>query len=163
MSPPPDRDQTFSLDQLVAAATSWVERVGATAADQRVSAHPDARIVRYYQSLGLVEKPLRYDGRSAVYGWRHLVQVVSVKLLQGQGYPLARVQEAFAGVPFPDLEAAALSAIGAPPTPPATAHALVAVQLQPGVNLTIDPQLVADPQALIQQLTDALKSARRTS
>ncbi len=50
--------------------------------DQRVRAVPDARTVRYYQSIGLVDRPER-EGREAVYRWRHLLQVVAVKLTAG--------------------------------------------------------------------------------
>ncbi|MCB9793820.1 MAG: MerR family transcriptional regulator [Alphaproteobacteria bacterium] len=184
-----DRHAERRLPELVQAATELIDQAGLSAEDERVALHPDARVVRYYQSLGLVERPSRYEGRAAIYGWRHLVQVVAVKLLQSQGYTLSRVQEAFAGLPFERLEAVVLRALGergaplpvqrpalpqadgsfaagalielplspAPPAPPAP-RALIAVELRPGVRLSIDPALVADPDALVRRLSDALAS-----
>lgn len=103
---------TFPLPDLARA----VERVlaGAPApADERVSAAPDLRTLRWYQTTGLLDRPLRYDGRNAVYGWRHLLQAAAVKLLQGQGKALAEIQAGLAGAPTDALEAAVAEAVGA--------------------------------------------------
>ena len=65
--------------------------------DERIRDVPNARVLRYYQSNGLIGRPLRYDGRRARYGFGHLVQAVAVKVLQREGLSLAQVQEALAG------------------------------------------------------------------
>ena len=57
--------------------------------DERVRAVPDARTVRDYQTLGLLPKPQRYRGRSAMYGFEHLLRIVAVKLLQAHDQSLA--------------------------------------------------------------------------
>jgi DNA-binding transcriptional MerR regulator len=67
---------------------------------------PDARTIRYYQTIGIVDKPLRYEGRNAVYGYQHLLQVVAIKLLQSRGLTLAQVQRAITNSTLSDLEAA---------------------------------------------------------
>src|SRR6266481_996794 len=45
------------------------------AADARVSAAPDARTVRYYTTLGLLDRP-KIEGRQARYGERHVLQLL---------------------------------------------------------------------------------------
>lgn len=158
----PWREQELDLPGLVEAAATLLSRCAAPA-DERVSARPDERTVRYYQTLGLVDKPSRYEGRVARYQLRHLLQVVGVKLLQGHGLGLNQVQTALAGATNAELEAALLQQLGLSPVlrpppapPPRTARRLTAVELAPGVQLLLDPDLVADPELLIQRLSSAL-------
>lgn len=147
--------QTGTLGELVVAAAALLDRIDPTVTDGRVASAVDARTVRYHQGLGLVDKPLRYDGRRAIYGRRHLVQVLAVKLLQSQGYGLARIQEAFGAQPYEAIEGGVLQALGQPATaaPPALVQRPT-FEIAPGVQVTIDPALVADPQALAQRLHD---------
>lgn len=63
----------------------------------QVRAVPDRRSIRYYTSLGLVDRPLAMRGRTALYGRRHLHQLVAIKRLQAQGRSLAEVQTQLAG------------------------------------------------------------------
>jgi len=152
------RHAELFLSDLVDAASSLLTDA-APPADERVARVPDARTVRYYQSVGLVDRPRRYQGRRAVYGFRHLLQVVAVKLLQGQGYSLSRVQEGLAGQPTPQLEHAVRQALGLAAAEPSTASpdALVSARLAPGVIVTVDPSLIDDPEALITILHNALR------
>ncbi len=62
------------------------------ASDARVSAAPDARTVRYYTTLGLLDRP-RIEGRQARYGERHLLQLLGIKALQALDLPLAEIQQ----------------------------------------------------------------------
>ena len=158
----PWRQQELDLPGLVEAAATLLSRCAAPA-DERVSARPDERTVRYYQTLGLVDQPSRYEGRVARYQLRHLLQVVGVKLLQGHGLGLNQVQTALAGATNAELEAALLQQLGLAPVlrPPAVpqprpARRLTAVELAPGVQLLLDPDLVPDPELLIQRLSSAL-------
>jgi DNA-binding transcriptional MerR regulator len=64
----------------------------------RVRDVPDARGIRYYTTLGLVDRPTVLHGRGAHYGERHLLQLVAIKRLQAQGLSLAEVQGELAGV-----------------------------------------------------------------
>jgi hypothetical protein len=86
----------LDLDALCARAAQLLEHAGADTADGRVRERPDPRTVRYYQTLGLLDRPLRYDGRRALYSHRHLMQVVAVKCLQARGLSLAQAQQALA-------------------------------------------------------------------
>ncbi len=60
--------------------------------NRQVTAVPDARTIRYYGTLGLVDKPAEMRGRTAYYGRRHLLQLVAIKKLQARGLTLAEVQ-----------------------------------------------------------------------
>lgn len=61
-------------------------------ANGQVTAVPDARTIRYYGTLGLVDKPAEMRGRTAYYGRRHLLQLVAIKRLQARGLKLTEVQ-----------------------------------------------------------------------
>lgn len=64
---------------------------------RRVRDVPDVRTIRYYTTLGLLDRPLEMQGRTAFYGRRHLLQLVAIKRLQSQGLPLVEVQKTLAG------------------------------------------------------------------
>ncbi|MFN3197225.1 MAG: MerR family transcriptional regulator [Bradymonadia bacterium] len=155
----PYRTAELTLSQLVEVATTLLRRAP-QASDERVSAAPDARTVRYYQTLGLVQRPSRYQGRTAIYGFVQLLQIICVRLLQARGYSLNQVQQALTGVGAPQLEAAALDGLGGgspAPTPPThTVTALTSAEVAPGVVITIDPRVVTQPEAIIQRISQLL-------
>ncbi|MEW6745822.1 MAG: MerR family transcriptional regulator [Planctomycetota bacterium] len=70
----------------------------------RVRAVPDERVIRYYITLGLLDRPLAFRGRTALYGRRHLLQIVAVKRLQAEGVPLSTIQARLAGLSDGELE-----------------------------------------------------------
>jgi DNA-binding transcriptional MerR regulator len=57
----------------------------------QVRAVPDDRTIRYYGTIGLLDRPAM-RGRTALYAARHLAQVVAIKRLQGTGKSLAEIQ-----------------------------------------------------------------------
>lgn len=63
----------------------------------RVRDVPDARTIRYYTTLGVLDRPLEMRGRTAYYGRRHLLQVVAIKRLQARGMSLVDIQKSVAG------------------------------------------------------------------
>src|SRR6266852_5767625 len=63
----------------------------------RVRDVPDRRTIRYYTTLGLLDRPAEMRGRTALYGRRHLLQLVAIKRLQARGLSLAEVQRTLAG------------------------------------------------------------------
>ncbi len=64
----------------------------------RVRDVPDRRTIRYYTTLGLIDRPAEMRGRTALYGRRHLLQLVAIKKLQARGQSLAEIQQALAGL-----------------------------------------------------------------
>jgi DNA-binding transcriptional MerR regulator len=85
----------------------------------RVREVPDRRTIRWYTTIGLVDRPAAMRGRTALYGRRHLLQLVAVKRLQAQGRSLADVQRELLGAGDTDLERIARL----PETPARTAAA----------------------------------------
>jgi DNA-binding transcriptional MerR regulator len=73
----------------------------------RVRDVPDRRTIRYYTTLGLLDRPAEMRGRTALYGRRHLLQLVAIKRLQARGLSLAEIQERLLGLPNSRLESLA--------------------------------------------------------
>ncbi len=63
----------------------------------RVREVPDRRTIRWYSTIGLLDRPAAMRGRTALYGRRHLAQLVAVKRLQAEGRSIAQVQTALLG------------------------------------------------------------------
>jgi len=98
------KNDEFTIGELVITAKAILEDVAYRSVDGRVAAIPDARTVRYYQTVGILAKPLRYEGRSAIYGYYHLLQLLAIKLLQAQGLSLAQIQKVMIQLSRKDLE-----------------------------------------------------------
>jgi DNA-binding transcriptional MerR regulator len=73
-------------------------------ASGRVRDVPDLRTIRYYSTIGLMDKPAEMRGRKAFYGRRHLLQIVAIKRLQATGISLAEVQQRLLGLSDRALE-----------------------------------------------------------
>jgi DNA-binding transcriptional MerR regulator len=90
-------ESLWTIDQLaLAVAAALAEGYGGPP-NGRVRDVPDQRTVRYYTTLGLIDRPVEMRGRTALYGRRHLLQLVAIKKLQASGRSLAQVQQALAG------------------------------------------------------------------
>ncbi len=87
----------WTLQELVAEAAARLAALPAPKNGQ-VRAIPDERTIRYYAALGLLARPAAMRGRTALYGDRHLAQVVAVKRMQGAGKTLAEVQAIWATI-----------------------------------------------------------------
>lgn len=84
--------EQWTLAQLVEEAAARIAALP-TPANGQVRAIPDERTIRYYGTLGLLDRPLAMRGRTALYGRRHLAQVVAIKRLQTTGRSLAEIQD----------------------------------------------------------------------
>jgi hypothetical protein len=165
----------FGLEGLVKIVQGILERAATAPVDARVAEIPDARTLRYYQTKGIMDKPTRYDGRRAVYGYRHLLQALSVKLWQGQGYSLAQIQQALWGADNVKLERVVVELLGErqsvlgvpPPIPEITrlrgapqGKALIAVEVGQGVSVILDPAQVEDPEVVLVAVRELLNAIR---
>ena len=93
----------WTLDELVDRVHSALAAEYPGAPNGRVRDLPDRRAVRWYTTTGLVDRPLAMRGRSALYGNRHLLQLVAVKRRQAQGRTLAEIQAELAGATDAEL------------------------------------------------------------
>jgi hypothetical protein len=88
----------WTMDELVrrtSAALAGPAYPGAP--NGRVRDVPDRRTVRWYVTIGLVDRPAAMQGRTALYNTRHLLQIVAVKRRQAQGRSIAQIQAELAG------------------------------------------------------------------
>ena len=87
----------WNLDELTAAVTQALSEGYEGALSGRVRDVPDRRTIRYYTTLGLIDRPAEMRGRTAIYNRRHLLQIVAIKKLQATGRRLAEVQQDLTG------------------------------------------------------------------
>ena len=95
------------MDELVARVREALAAEYPGAPNGRVRDVPDRRAIRWYTTTGLVDRPAGMRGRTALYGPRHLLQLVAVKRRQAQGHPLAAIQAELAGASDAELQIAA--------------------------------------------------------
>jgi len=86
----------WTLRELIAEVATQLARNYEAADNGQVRAIPDERSVRYYTSIGLLDRPAAMRGRTALYGRRHLAQLVAIKRLQAVGKSLAELQQTMA-------------------------------------------------------------------
>jgi DNA-binding transcriptional MerR regulator len=114
-------DALWTLSELVAEVATRIAALPAPKNGQ-VRAIPDDRTVRYYGTLGLLDRPSTMRGRTALYGKKHVAQVVAIKRLQTMGRSLSEIQQLWSTLD--DLTLARMSGMELPVTakPPARAE-----------------------------------------
>lgn len=157
------------------------ERVEAALADYpgqvngRVRAVPDQRAIRWYTTTGLIDRPTEMRGRTALYGPRHLLQLVAIKRRQSQGHTLAQIQAELSGATNETLQPIAAlpdpieladpstpanrTALPSRPPEPATAPARARFWANQPPPRPVDAA-PADPRALLSASTPASALAR---
>ena len=108
----------WGLRDLAALAGGILDASGVVPVNAAARARPSERTIRFYVARGLVSPP---DGRgtAAVYSYRHLLQVLAIKLRQMEGATLESMVKEFAGLTGDLIERRAASALGPGLPPPA--------------------------------------------
>src|SRR4051812_23633656 len=88
----------FTLDELSARIGERVHEAGLAQGNGQISDRPDARTLRYYTTLGLMDRPVEIRDRRALYTEAHVDQVVAIKRLQAAGHSLSEIQSLLAGL-----------------------------------------------------------------
>jgi DNA-binding transcriptional MerR regulator len=91
------REPRWTLDELAERVDTALAVDYSGPPSGRVRAVPDRRAIRWYTTIGLIDRPVAHRGRTALYGPRHLLQLVAVKRLQARGLPLVAIQQELAG------------------------------------------------------------------
>jgi DNA-binding transcriptional MerR regulator len=104
----------FTLDELCAQVVLALAENYDGAPNDRIRDMPDRRTIRYYTTLGMIDRP-RIDGRAAYYGRRHLLQLVAIKRLQGHGLSLNEIQQRLLAASVKELEKIARLPLAADP------------------------------------------------
>jgi len=156
----------FDLASLIGTAERILAERGLAIPDGRAADRPDPRLLRYYQGIGIVSRPLRYERRQAVYGFRHLLEILAAKTLQARGLTLAQIQRALIGKPARALLAILEGAgASAPPAarPAEAGDRWIRIAL-PGGGIAFIPEGAPssmDPQEAGRALAEALDRRKR--
>ncbi|MCW2647910.1 MAG: hypothetical protein JWP07_4019 [Pseudonocardiales bacterium] len=87
----------LTIGELAATAAAAVAAADVRGANRRVTDLPDERTIRWYSTIGLLDRPTGNRGRTALYGERHVLQLVAIKRRQAEGRTLAEIQAELVG------------------------------------------------------------------
>jgi len=101
----------WGLRDLATVAGAILDASGIRPINAAACAHPNERTIRFYVTRGLVTPP---DGRgtAATYSYRHLLQVLAIKLRQMEGATLATITKELAELTGDVLERRVASSLG---------------------------------------------------
>ena len=111
MAPEKKTAATLTLPELAAAVAGLLAHDYDGVRSGRVRHLPDARTIRWYQTLGMVDRPAAFRGRTALFSRRHVLQLTAIKRLQAAGHPLADIQRGLAGTNDADLARASSASL----------------------------------------------------
>lgn len=97
------RHAPWNARGLAAHATALVDAAGLRPTNASARSAPSARSVRFYVANGLLDRP-EGAGTSATYNYRHLLQLLAVKIRQREGQTLERIRQEMQGVMGDALE-----------------------------------------------------------
>lgn len=97
-------DVTWTIGELAERAATALAAGESAQLSGRVRDLPNERLIRWYTTIGLVDPPAGRRGRTALYGRRHLLQLVAVKRRQASGRSIAEIQLELAAAPDAALE-----------------------------------------------------------
>ncbi|MGI9091782.1 MAG: MerR family transcriptional regulator [Gemmatimonadaceae bacterium] len=86
------RHAPWNARGLAAHAASLVDAAGIRPTNASARAAPSARSVRFYVSAGLIDRP-EGTGTAATYNYRHLLQLLAVKIRQREGQSLELIKK----------------------------------------------------------------------
>ncbi|GAA4381847.1 hypothetical protein GCM10023088_46760 [Actinomadura verrucosospora] len=105
-------DDTWTIAELADHAAAALAAGASAQVSGRVRDLPNERLIRWYTTIGLIDPPLGRRGRTALYGPRHLLQLVAVKRRQASGRSIAEIQIELAAAT--DAELAKIAAVPPP-------------------------------------------------
>lgn len=119
------RNAPWNARGLAAHAASLVDSAGMKPTNASARAMPSARAVRFYVANGLLDRP-EGAGTAATYGYRHLLQLLAIKIRQREGQTLDAIRQEMREVTGDALERR------------------VAQSLAPALTLQMDPIVPRD-------------------
>jgi DNA-binding transcriptional MerR regulator len=102
----------WGLRDLTALAAGILDASGVIPVNAAARAQPSERTIRFYIARGLVSPP-EGRGTAAVYSYRHLLQVLAIKLRQMEGATLETMIREFADLTGDLIERRTAAALGA--------------------------------------------------
>jgi len=106
----------WNIRDLATIAGGLLDASGVTPINAAAQSRPSDRTIRFYVTRHLMSAP---DGRgtAATYGYRHLLQLLAIKLRQMEGVTLIAIERDLAESPGDVLEKRVASSLGTVPAP----------------------------------------------
>jgi DNA-binding transcriptional MerR regulator len=106
----------WNIRDLATIAGGLLDASGVTPINAAAQSRPSDRTIRFYVTRHLMSAP---DGRgtAATYGYRHLLQLLAIKLRQMEGVTLMAIERDLAESPGDVLEKRVASSLGTVPAP----------------------------------------------
>ena len=117
------RHAPWNARGLAAHVTALVDAAGIRPTNASARVAPSARSVRFYVASGLLDRP-EGAGTAATYNYRHLLQLLSIKIRQREGATLEMIKREMTDVTGDALERRVAAALA----PALGAHADLAVR-----------------------------------
>lgn len=139
----------WNLRDLATVAGALLEASGVRPINAAASARPSERTIRFYVTRGLVAPP-EGRGTAATYSYRHLLEVLVIKLRQMEGATLAAIGKEMTDTTGDVLERRVAAALG-PGLPGPTHLPLTGRDTEPrgragrALRATLEPAAAASP------------------
>ena len=92
------------VKELAEAAERILRDAGPVHKKGTVAEYPNERTVRYYISLGLLTSSSEKRGLRSVFGYEHLLKLLTIKKLQADGLPISVIKDLISDKSIEDLE-----------------------------------------------------------
>jgi DNA-binding transcriptional MerR regulator len=161
------RHAPWNARGLAAHATALVDAAGLRPTNSSARAAPSARAVRFYVANGLLERP-EGAGTAATYNYRHLLQLLAIKIRQREGQTLETIKREMRELSGDSLErrvAASLAPAflgGAPMTASRNGDTIASwrrVDVADGVELHVRDDAPASHEEAILAMREAVRAA----
>jgi DNA-binding transcriptional MerR regulator len=163
------RHAPFNARQLAAHATALVDAAGLRPTNASARSALSARAVRFYVANGLLDRP-EGAGTSAIYHYRHLLQLLAIKTRQREGQPLEVIKREMRELAGDALERRVATALapalagGAPGAPvvadlPAEPAAWRRLLVGDGVELHVRGDVPAARDEVLLAMREAVRTA----
>lgn len=161
------RHAPWNARGLASHATALVDAAGMRPTNTSARATPSARAIRFYVASGLLDHP-EGKGTAATYHYKHLLQLLAIKIRQREGQTLDAIKAELAGMQGDQLEkrvAASLApALGNGLASPARAEddspaAWRRIAVADGIELHVRSDSPASHDAALMALREAVRAA----
>ena len=92
------------VKELAEAAERFLREAGPVHTKGTVAEYPNERTVRYYMSSGLLTSSSEKRGLRSVFGYEHLLKLLTIKKLQADGLPISVIKDLISDKSIEDLE-----------------------------------------------------------
>jgi hypothetical protein len=161
------RHAPWNARGLAAHATALVDAAGVRPTNSSARAAPSARAIRFYVAHGLLDRP-EGTGTAATYGYRHLLQLLAIKVRQREGQTLGMIKSELHDLTGDILERRVAAALepalgaGADATAERADHEVLSwrrVEVADGIELHVRDDTPASREEALVAMREAVRAA----